>query len=327
MLLRGTDIVTKLKTLTPPFDAETERELIATALADKDAKVRNVAMKLVEAHVKDARTLKSILTPRFRQMYEADACEKLWALPRNDVVALALALIARGTNGHAVAFQGDPDHARSLLPRMLKNKGKELFLNEIPGRGFTYAELTTIPDVVFDEIPKLRKKHPFTELKLWSAPLTDFPSRFKELAPFLKKLTFGWPDFTSLPDAVCECTNLEVLEIHAPRLAALNPKIKQLKKLRRLELTHSKVMTVLPPEVCELTWLEELDLGFMKIKLPDSMGNMKALRKLELQSAGSIRKLPPALARCTKLAHVNVRWSGVRASAVKAILPKAKVEG
>ncbi|HSD88103.1 MAG TPA: leucine-rich repeat domain-containing protein, partial [Kofleriaceae bacterium] len=283
-------------------------------------------MKLVEAHVKDGATIKSTLTPRFRQMHEEDACQKLRALDRKDVPQLALALLARGTNGHGVAFEGDPDHVRSLLPKLFKKGGKELFLNEMPTGGFTYAELTTIPDVVFDEIPKLRKKHPFTEMTIWSAPLTDFPVRFGELAPFLRKLRIGWPDFTELPDAICRCTNLEELELHAYKLAELNPHITKLKKLKRLAVTHSKVMTQLPPEICELSWLEELDLGFMKTKLPKEIGNMKALTKLELQSARGIRKLPPELAQCTKLKVVNVRWSGVSPEAVKAILPKVKVE-
>jgi hypothetical protein len=326
MLLRGKNVLAQLKSLAPPFDAETERELIATAFGDPDAKARAAATKLMLAHVTDAATLKATLGANFKRLHEGDACAKLWALDRPDRGLLATALVARGTQGRAVAFQENPDYARELLPAMLEQKdGGTLFLTEDKRGGrFSYIDLTTIPDVVFDEIPRLRKKLAFTHLMIWGAPMTDFPKRFVELAPFLTKLTLGFVDMTELPDEVCACTNLETIEIHGYKLAALNPSITKLKKLRKLRVTHSKVMTMLPPEICELAWLETLDLGFMKTKLPKEMGNMKSLKKLELQSS-KISKLPAELAQ-TPLAHINIRWSRVRPEAVKAILPRVKIE-
>ena len=286
MLIRGPDVVGTLKALAPPFDAETERELLAVAFGSMDAKARGLAHKLVAKHVKNAALIKSTLGPGFHGRW--DAGEKLRRLKYPERGKLAVAMRAHGANVAGVAFEEDEAFMRDRMYRMVTKR--ELDLHEwymTPNR-VESVKLHTIPDAFFDELPRLHKKKPFDKLTLWATPIR-LPKRFVEFAPYLKHLTIGFCNFTELPDVVCECTKLETLELHDYTLERLNPKLPKLKKLKKLLLARSKKLKALPPEVCKLPSLQHLALWFARYKtLPPEL---KSLNTLELYST-SITRMP-----------------------------------
>lgn len=320
MLLRGESVIELLKNLRPPLDAETERELIAVAFASGDAKVRALAQKLVAKHVTGAALIKSTLGAGFHRA--SDASDKLRRLRRKDRGKLAVAMRAHGAYVAGVAFEEDEEFARDRMYKLV-NKGV-LDLHEwyMTPNQVESLELRTIPDVLFDELPALHKKKPFDSVLLWASP-TVLPERFAELAPFLKKLTLGYTDITELPDVVCQCTKLEVLELHEPELVRLNPKLKKLKALKKLVIGRAKKLKALPVEVCELPNLEELGLWFVRMKtLPPEIGKLTSLRVLDLYSS-SVTTLPDELARLSELETIKARFAPAVLAKLKSALPKS----
>lgn len=322
MLLRGDDVIDSLKTLAPPFDAETRRELIAVAYGSADSKARGLAHKLVAKHVDGAALIKATLGAGFHRAN--DACARLRRLELDDRGKLAVALRAHGAYVAGVAFEEDEDFARDRLPRLVDRRKGVLDLHEwyMTPNQVESLDLSTIPDVVFDELPRLHKQKKFDELVLWGSPST-LPKRFAEFAPYLRKLQLGWCGLTELPDAVCELTNLEALEVHEPNLVALNPRLKKLKKLKRLTIARAKKLKQLPPEVCELERLEELSLSFFRMKeLPPAMGKLKKLHTLDLY-ASQITRLPDELARLP-LKKITVVSASAMQARLKQLAPKAR---
>lgn len=321
MLLRGDGVLDTLKTLKPPFDDETRRELIAVAYGSADSKARGLAQKLVASHVADHALIKATLGSGFHRAN--DASTKLRRLDVPDRGKLAVALRAHGAYVAGVAFEEDEDFARDRLPRLVDKKGV-LNLHEwymTPNRVET-LELSTIPDVVFDELPRLHKKKKFDQLVLWGSPAT-LPKRFVEFAPYVRRLQLGWCGLTELPDEICALTNLEALEVHEPGLVALNPKLKKLKKLKRLTVARAKKLKQLPPEVCELTGLEELGLWFFRMKeLPRAIGNLRKLHTLNLYSS-QITNFPDELASLP-LKRITVVSASAMQKRLKQLAPKAR---
>lgn len=321
MLLRSDALVDTLKTLSPPFDAETRRELIAVAYGSADGKARALAQKLVAAHVDEHALIKATLGSGFHRAN--DASTKLRRLDVPDRGKLAVALRAQGAYVAGVAFEEDEDFARDRLPRLVDKKGV-LNLHEwyVTPNQVETLELSTIPDIVFDELPRLHKKKRFEELVLWGSPAT-LPKRFVEFAPYVRRLRLGWCGLTELPDVVCELKNLEVLEVHEPGLTALNPRLKNLKKLKHLTVARAKKLKQLPPEVCELASLEELGLWFFRMKeLPRAMGKLKKLHTLDLY-ASSITNLPDELASLP-LKKITVVSASAMQKRLRQLAPKAR---
>jgi hypothetical protein len=318
VLLRGPDVVTTLKTLKPPFDTETERELIAVAYGSADAKARGLARKLVDAHVANAKLLKSTLGSGFHRAN--DACNRLRKLRWPERGKLAVALRAHGAYVAGVAFEEDEEFARDRLGRLVHKRVLDLHEWYMTPNSVETLELTTIPDIVFDELPQLL---PFDSLVLWSAEIT-LPKRFVEFAPYLKKLTLGYTGLTELPDVVCACTKLEELDIAEPALERLNPKLAKLTALRRLAISDPS-FDALPDEVCKLPRLDELRLASVKLKtLPRAIGKLRSLRVLDLYSS-RISKLPDELAQLTGLKTVKVRFAPGMEAKLKPLLPNARI--
>ncbi|MBL8918347.1 MAG: leucine-rich repeat domain-containing protein [Myxococcaceae bacterium] len=321
MLLRGDDLIGTLKSLSPPLDAETRRELIAVAYGSADGKARALAQKLVAAHVDEHALIRATLGSGFHRAN--DACTKLRQLEIADRGKLAVALRAHGASVAGVAFEEDEDFARDRLPRLVDKKGV-LDLHEwyVTPNQVETLKLTTIPDVVFDELPRLHRKKKFDELVLWGSPAT-LPKRFVEFAPYVRRLRLGWCGISRLPDVICELTNLELLEVHEPKLVALNPRLKKLKKLKHLTIARAKKLKQLPPEVCELPNLEELGLWFFRMKeLPRAMGELTKLRTLDLYGS-FITSFPDELAGLP-LKQVTVTSASAMQKRLKQLAPKAR---
>jgi hypothetical protein len=320
VLIRGPDVVATLQALKPPFDRETERELVGVAYGSNDAKARGLARKLVDKHVAKAALLKARLGAGFHRANDASA--KLRRLTWPERGKLAVALRAHGAYVAGVAFEEDEAFARDRLPRLVRKGVLDLHEWYMTPNQVESLDLSTIPDIVFDELARLPR---FDSVLLWSSKVT-LPKRFVELRPYLKKLTLGFVGMTELPGVVCECTKLEQLELHDYALERLHPKLAKLESLKKLVVSRAKKMKELPLEVCELDRLEELGLWFMRMKtLPPEIGKLRSLRVLELYSS-HITKLPDEMAQLTKLRTIKARFSPEMERKVKALLPKVRFE-
>jgi Leucine-rich repeat (LRR) protein len=328
-----------LAALEPPLDASAERELIAIAYGHEDAAARKAAGRLLDQHVHYATAIKRALKKCLRGLSSEDACTRLRAVERPDRGQVATALVARGINVHGVSIEEDPEFAREYIYQLLRpdddgggtlSKGPTLYLSERRQKvrgGYMpeYVELTRFPEVVFDELDGLRAKLAFDGVTLWGGRLATLPDRFVEMAPFLRRLTLFYNDFTSVPSVIFECDKLEELALSQFALRAVGAGITKLRALRQLSLHECKKLTVLPLEVCELSWLEELHLGFANMRsLPPEIGKLTSLRRLILQSS-KVARLPAEIAGLPKLKEINIRWSKLDRTRVAELLPKVKI--
>ncbi len=307
---------------------EEERRQIAIAYGGSGA-AATAALKRVTAEVKDAAAIKKVLTLKAGLAnHPASSVETaLRRLKRADLGELATALVEQGVRAHGVAFELDPAFVRNYAPQLLRKKTKELCLTqrEVENSIDEQVLFEAIPDALFDEIPKLRKKVAFDALVVVAAPITDLPDRLAELAPFLKHLTLSHVDFVEVPEVVFELSNLETLRISALTLARFDSKVTKLKKLKTLELSGKRLKTF-PLEICKCASLETLELwgsGFRQ--LPAELTHLKKLAKLSFQGT-PIAKLPDALA-ALPLEHVDVRGTSKAITArARKLWPNAEVE-
>ena len=325
MLLRGKDMAGKLAALEPPFDAETEREVIAIAISERDPKVKKRARELMLAHVPGGKELDR----KFGRSdgFEDVRCEDLRTLARPDRGQLAVAMIAHGSpGGYGVAFEEDETFAHEALGKMLRKK--LLDLSGWPDRGsLTKFALATIPDVVFDEVPALRKKAGFDEVKIYGPAMKTLPARFVELAPFLRKLELSFLGIRAVPDVLCELTALEELVIDAEELRQLNPRLAQLQKLRKLDINCAERLSSLPPEIFELRGLEHLGMQGLGLReVPAGIARLSNLESIKLHGTPVV-KLAPELAGLQKLKKINLRATKIDKDKARALLPKrVKIE-
>jgi hypothetical protein len=159
MTLRGLDdaaLLAAVTSIAPPFDAATERELIALAYGHRSKAVNKAALGVVTRHVKDAAAIKSAFKSRLAGMSFHLVDPKLRALARKDRGQIASALTAYGVSSYGLAFEEDPEFTRDFAPKLLRAKTNELYLTEWEqARTKNYStvqtlELHTIPDVLFD---------------------------------------------------------------------------------------------------------------------------------------------------------------------------------
>ena len=96
-----------------------------------------------------------------------------------------------------------------------------------------------------------------------------------------------------------------------------------LKKLKHLTVARAKKLKQLPPEICELTSLEELGLWFFRMKeLPRALGKLKKLHTLDLYSS-SITSFPDELAGLP-LKKITVASSSAMQRRLRQLAPKAR---
>ena len=118
------------------------------------------------------------------------------------------------------------------------------------------------------------------------------------------------------------CTRLEFLPesvgllqrlfaFHAPgcKFATLPTTIGQLEKLHHLDISYCEDLKELPPEMCNLTCLEALNLaGLLTLcLLPENLGNLKSLKKLIIAGCVRLTNLPDSLCLLTKLEMLDMQ--------------------
>ena len=139
--------------------------------------------------------------------------------------------------------------------------------------------------------------------------------------PWLKSLSLDFNPFTSLPDVVLECTNLERLELCGTEMADIPASISKLTKLRHLDIGNGKKMKTIPDAVCALDGLEVLRIGNGSIRsIPEAIGQMTSLRELQMQST-NVSKVPEALGALPKLKSIRMAFSSrLHPDKVKAVV-------
>ena len=118
------------------------------------------------------------------------------------------------------------------------------------------------------------------------------------------------------------CTQLEFLPesvgllqglfaFHAPgcKFTALPATIGHLGKLHHLDISYCEGLKELPPEFCNLTCLEALNLaGLLTLEsLPKDLGNLKNLKKLIIAGCVRLEYLPESLCLLTKLEMLDLQ--------------------
>lgn len=110
----------------------------------------------------------------------------------------------------------------------------------------------------------------------------------------LKVLDLSLVKITTLPDDLCNLSNLEKLNLYNTEIKALPQSIGELKKLKNINLAQSPV-EVLPDSICNLEQLEKLTLWGTRIRdLPEKIGCLKRLKSLDLSEC-RLRSLPSSI--------------------------------
>jgi Leucine-rich repeat (LRR) protein len=88
----------------------------------------------------------------------------------------------------------------------------------------------------------------------------------------------------------------------------LPPEVCTLTRLRELDLHFCSSLTTLPPELGDLTNLEELRMSYCSQlkRLPPEIGQLWNLRVLRLGSCPSLMSLPPEISNLSSLEHVTL---------------------
>ena len=118
------------------------------------------------------------------------------------------------------------------------------------------------------------------------------------------------------------CTHLEFLPesvgllqglfaFHGPgcKFATLPATIGHLEKLHHLDISYCEDLKELPPEMCNLTCLEALNLaGLLTLcLLPKNLGNLKSLKKLIIAGCVRLTNLPDSLCLLTNLEMLDMQ--------------------
>lgn len=188
--------------------------------------------------------------------------------------------------------------------------------------GFT--DIDFLPDEVFDNLHRLRvlvlnntrittipssllAHRTLTELNLsdcWQ--INDFPAEIWQQEG-LTYLNLHNVPFKEIPPEISNLVNLEEAEFvpYNEVLKKLSPEIGCLVHLKKLWLGGK--LSSLPPEIGQMSMLEELDLCSNKLtQLPPEIGNLTRLRRLNLDG-NPIKSLPPEIGNLINLAELHLQ--------------------
>lgn len=72
----------------------------------------------------------------------------------------------------------------------------------------------------------------------------DIPLNFNILLPKLTYLNIDNNQLTYIPDSICNMINLQTLYLSNNRISCINPNIKNLTKLKYIDLSHNNISTI-----------------------------------------------------------------------------------
>ena len=112
-----------------------------------------------------------------------------------------------------------------------------------------------------------------------------------------------------LPESVGLLQELFAFHAAGCKFAALPATIGHLGKLHHLDISYCEDFKELPPEFCNLTCLEALNLaGLLTLEsLPEDLGNLKNLKKLIIAGCVRLTSLPESLCLLTKLEMLDMQ--------------------
>lgn len=211
----------------------------------------------------------------------------------------------------------------SLCIKLMKNKYKLIDIKALKAKEAEKTEYTTISSA-------LRKPRSAKSLYITNSSIKELPPEIGQLV-YLKKFVFydnhyiksipkeigrlkrlkslklyNNRELVVLPVEVFDCSNLEELEIASTEIGNLPPEIKQLTRLKRLELQPSNFVTVIrvPEEIGELKSLEDLNLMCVENKIPNTIYECTELRRLYLNTC-KVDPIPSAIGNLTKLEKLD----------------------
>lgn len=150
----------------------------------------------------------------------------------------------------------------------------------------------------------------------------------------LERLNLSFNLLEQIPNPVFLLQNLTCLDVSDNDLSYLSPEIKKLKKLRELNLCgnilsevpdeleecqclqklnlsrkwHPKdgAMKILPPAVCHIKELTELDISWHQINtIPDDIQNLTKLQRL-IMKGNFLKYVPSSIGKCLKLQELDL---------------------
>ncbi len=143
-----------------------------------------------------------------------------------------------------------------------------------------------------------------TALDLQRQNLRTLPDRVCQQTQ-LNVLLLNGNELTTLPESISKLTNLQTLDLNWNELTTLPESISKLTNLQRLNLSGNK-LTTLPENISQLTKLQELNLRDNKLTtLPESISKLSNLQGLDL-SGTQLTTLPESISRLTNLRELDL---------------------
>jgi hypothetical protein len=116
---------------------------------------------------------------------------------------------------------------------------------------------------------------------------------------------------TSIPKAVKDIRNLEVLKLNENAISELPDFIDSLKDIEYLDLSYNK-LSVLPQSIGSLLFLKTLNVRCNKLKsIPESIEKLVSLRSLDI-SYNRLSELPETINNLLNLKYCNIKGNNLR---------------
>ena len=178
-----------------------------------------------------------------------------------------------------------------------------LLMTELCILDLAYSKIVTLPEGISDlRALRLLQLDGCKELK-------RLPSNMRTLSQLSMLSLRFCTHLEFLPESVGSLQGL--FAFHAPgcKFAALPATIGHLGKLHHLDISYCKDLKELPPEFCNLTCLQALNLaGLLTLEsLPEDLGNLKNLKKLIIAGCVKLTNLPESLCLLTKLEMLDMQ--------------------
>ncbi|WP_434685678.1 COR domain-containing protein [Pseudanabaena minima] len=134
--------------------------------------------------------------------------------------------------------------------------------------------------------------------------LNSIPQEICQLTN-LKELHISYNQITQIPDAICKLVNLTQLKLRSNQITQIPDVIANLANLSDLDIRSNQI-TQIPDAIRNLANLSQLDLSDNQItQIPDAIGKLANLTKLRLES-NQITTIPDAIANLANLTELSL---------------------